>query len=190
MARKIKSDDMIKRRALSSINFGVVQIPDETHLLHLQFRRYAGCPFCNLHLHSLKSRYLELEAAGIREVVVFHSTRDRLLEKQPSMPFPIIADPDKSLYAEFGVERGWRGVLNPRVLIQTLRAGLLKQRIVVPAIGDSPIGLPGDFLIAPDGRVLACKYGDHAYDQWSVDELLALASKANIIPLRRTRLSS
>jgi len=37
------------------------------------------------------------------------------------------------------------------------------------------IGLPADFLIGPDGAVLACKYGDHAYDQWSADELLDLA---------------
>ena len=37
------------------------------------------------------------------------------------------------------------------------------------------LGLPGDFLIAPDGRVLACKYGEHADDQWSVDEVLRLA---------------
>jgi hypothetical protein len=29
-------------------------------------------------------------------------------------------------------------------------------------------GLPADFLIARDGRVLACKYGDHVYDQWGV----------------------
>ena len=36
------------------------------------------------------------------------------------------------------------------------------------------LGLPGDFLIGPDGRVLACKHGRHANDQWSVDELLAL----------------
>jgi hypothetical protein len=33
-------------------------------------------------------------------------------------------------------------------------------------------GLPADFLIAPDGRVAALKYGRHAYDQWTVDELL------------------
>jgi hypothetical protein len=36
-------------------------------------------------------------------------------------------------------------------------------------------GLPADFLIAPDGTVLACKYGVHAYDQWSGDDLLTLA---------------
>ena len=37
------------------------------------------------------------------------------------------------------------------------------------------LGLPADLLIGSDGRVLATKYGVHADDQWSVDELLQLA---------------
>ena len=41
------------------------------------------------------------------------------------------------------------------------------------------LGLPADFLIARDGRVLACKHGRHANDQWTVDELLAHAYSAN-----------
>jgi hypothetical protein len=42
-------------------------------------------------------------------------------------------------------------------------------------LAGGPIGLPGDFLIAPSGQIKAAKYGTHAYDQWSVDELIALA---------------
>jgi hypothetical protein len=38
------------------------------------------------------------------------------------------------------------------------------------------LGLPADFLIDRDGRVIASKYGAHADDQWSVDELLRRAS--------------
>jgi hypothetical protein len=38
------------------------------------------------------------------------------------------------------------------------------------------LGLPADLLIAADGRVAAVKYGVHAYDQWSVDELLDAAA--------------
>ena len=34
------------------------------------------------------------------------------------------------------------------------------------------LGLPAEFLIAPDGRITALNYGQHAYDQWTVDELL------------------
>jgi hypothetical protein len=36
--------------------------------------------------------------------------------------------------------------------------------------------MPADFLIASDGAVVARKYGKHADDQWSVDELLRLAT--------------
>ena len=34
-----------------------------------------------------------------------------------------------------------------------------------------PLGLSGNFLIAPSGQIKAAKYGTHAYDQSSVDEL-------------------
>jgi hypothetical protein len=51
-----------------------------------------------------------------------------------------------------------------------------------------PFGLPADFLIAKDGRVIASKYGNHAFDQWSVDELLALA-QSNREGKGRTELS-
>ena len=38
-------------------------------------------------------------------------------------------------------------------------------------------GLPADFLIAPDGRIAAVKYGKHTYDQWTVDELFEHADR-------------
>jgi hypothetical protein len=44
------------------------------------------------------------------------------------------------------------------------------------------LGLPADFLIATDGRVLACKYGSHAFDQWSVDEILATGVGSGLQP--------
>jgi hypothetical protein len=43
-------------------------------------------------------------------------------------------------------------------------------------LGEKHLGLPADLLIGSDGRVLATKYGSHADDQWSVDELLDLVS--------------
>ena len=36
-------------------------------------------------------------------------------------------------------------------------------------------GARTDFLIDCGGRVVVCKHGSHAYDQWSVGELLAYA---------------
>jgi hypothetical protein len=42
------------------------------------------------------------------------------------------------------------------------------------------LGLPADFLIGPDGRVLAAKYGQHVDDHWSVDQLLRIAQSASM----------
>ena len=38
--------------------------------------------------------------------------------------------------------------------------------------------LAADFLISSDSTVLASKYSTHAYDQWTVDQLLDHAHRA------------
>lgn len=160
-----------------------VEIPDPDRLTHLQFRRFAGCPVCNLHLRSIVRRHDEIASAGVREVVVFHSTAAELRAHTADLPFPVIADPDKRLYAEFGVESRPRALLDPRAWGPILRgilhdlAAILRRRQPPPAVRqpNGRFGLPADFLIASDGRVVAAAYGSHAYDQWSVDELLDLA---------------
>jgi hypothetical protein len=158
-----------------------LHIPDE-QLIHLQLRRFAGCPICSLHLRSVVERHDEIVAAGIREVVAFHSPPEEFLGTEAGLPFAVIADPDRRLYAEFGVEPSPRAVIDPRAwwptfrgLFRSVRAIARKQqRAPVSHPRGGRLGLPADLLIAPDGSVLACKYGAHAYDQWSVDELLSL----------------
>jgi hypothetical protein len=41
------------------------------------------------------------------------------------------------------------------------------------------MGLPAEFLIRPDGCVIAANYGQIADDHWSVDEILAHAAGAS-----------
>ena len=65
------------------------------------------------------------------------------------------------------------GLLDPRAWPAAL-AGLRQARPARRLPGNL-LGLPGDVLIAPTGSVLAAYRGRHADDQWSVDELLALA---------------
>ncbi|WP_460523151.1 peroxiredoxin-like family protein [Flindersiella endophytica] len=165
----------IEPRELRSIHGAQVPVPDPGRLVHLQFRRYAGCPICNLHLRSFTARHEEIQAAGIVEVVVFHSSTEVMLQYQAELPFAAIADPGRELYTEFGVEASPGAVLHPRAWPAALR-GALSQRSLRGMIGkgEAHLGLPADFLIATNGTVLARKYGRHANDQWSVDELLGL----------------
>jgi peroxiredoxin len=176
-AKRIAVGEVIAGRELRTISGDSSPVPDPERLVHLQFRRFAGCPFCNLHLRSIAARHDEIVGAGIREVVVFHSSAAELLAHQERVPFAVIADPDKQLYQEFGVESSARAVLDRRALLPAIRGIVHKRRVWSLNLQGGPLGLPADFLIAIDGRILARKYGEHAYDQWTVDELLRLADR-------------
>jgi hypothetical protein len=133
---------------------------------------------CNLHIQSFIKRHTELLAHNLQVIAVFHSTQKAMLEYHASTPFTLIADPTMTLYKAFGVESSIKSVLNPKAWYAGIK-GLLRYGPGFPARGESALGLPAEFLIGPNGRILALKYGKHAYDQWSVEELLELARAAN-----------
>ena len=184
MRTRLQPGSIIERRELTDVTGRPIAVPDPGHLVHLQFRRFAGCPVCNLHLRSFVRRHDEIEATGIREVVVFHSPADELRHHAEDLPFAVIADPGKRLYAEFGVESAPRALLDPRVWPTIVRGvtrsawQIVRHREHPPAgrPAGGRFGLPGDFLIDANGQVITAKYGEHAADQWTVDQVLALAT--------------
>ncbi|MEU6587434.1 AhpC/TSA family protein [Nocardia sp. NPDC046763] len=113
---------------------------------------------------------------GVTEVVVFHSVAEELRRYQSDLPFAVVADPQQKLYAEFGVESSAAALAYPRAWLAAAR-GAARQRSISGALGrgEDHFGRPADFLIGPDGRIVARKYGAHADDQWSVDEIISLA---------------
>lgn len=157
------------------INGNAVNIPDAGHFVHLQFRRFSGCPICNIHMGQLKARAQELRNNNIKEVIVFYSEDKKIQQNLGDIPFTLIADPQKKLYDYFGVERSLKSVLDPRAWPAAM-SGLLKNISralrMLPRDDESMFGLPAEFLFDLDGNIIACKYGEHAYDQWTVDELL------------------
>lgn len=179
----LRPGDVVAARELPTVAGSTIRLPDAVRLVHLQFRRFSGCPVCNLHLRSFARRHDEIVAAGIQEVAVFHSPPDELRPHTAELPFAVVPDGEMRLYAEFGVQAGRRALLDPRAWPTIVLAVVADLWRVVrrgqPLPASSPnggrLGLPADFLIASDGRIVACTYGEHADDQWSVDELLALA---------------
>lgn len=175
---KFDVGDAVSPRSLTAIDGTVVPLPDPDRLVHLQFRRFAGCPICHLHLRSIVRRHDEFLAAGVTEVVVFHSAAEALNKYQSDLPFAVVADPERRLYREFGVESSAASIAHPRAWVAAAR-GAAQQRSLGagPGRGEDHLGKPADFLIGSDGRVLAAKYGAHADDQWSVDEILRYAQQ-------------
>jgi hypothetical protein len=170
---------------LETLSGDVARMPDPGFLVHLQMRRFAGCPVCNLHLRSVITRMDEVTGAGVREVVVFHSTIQELRQYEADLPFTVLADPRKNLYRALGVESSPRAVLSPRfwprvpaVMAQLARTVRRSSRGAPMAPAGGQLGLPADFLLDPGGQVAAVKYGQYASDQWSVSQLLEHAAAA------------
>jgi hypothetical protein len=109
----------------------------------------------NLHLRSMSRRHDEITAAGVPEVVVFSSTAAALRPHTYDLPFAVVADPDKGLYAEFAAESSARSLLDPRAwpaivrAIATSTSAWLRGRQPLPTVrpAGGRYGLPVDVLV-------------------------------------------
>src|SRR5438128_5523767 len=175
MNMKFKPGDIVPATTLESVTGESIKLPDPNRLVHLQLRRFVDCPICNTHIAEMRGRAREIEAAGIKEVIVFHSSAKSIRSYQKDVPFVLVGDAKKALYKEFGVETSLR-FISPKALGAAMR-GMAHGHFGLRLAG-GPFGLPTDFLIAPSGRMKAAKYGAHASDQAYVDELTAIAGRA------------
>jgi peroxiredoxin len=179
MGSKLKAGQAFPALHTRTIHGQELAIPDPGRWVHLQFRRFAGCPICNLHLQAFVRRHEEIVGADIVEVVVFHSTDAELLAYQGNFPFAVIGDPLKELYRRYGVETSLAAILHPAAWGAALKGNLSTDKPKMPLMPNGGIlGLPADFLVAPDGTLRAAHYGAHADDHWSVDEVIRLGGQA------------
>jgi peroxiredoxin len=174
---KFKPGDMLPTTVMEAVTGEAINLPDPKRLVHVQFRRFVDCPICNTHIAEFRKRAREIDAAGIKEVIVFHSSPRSIRSYQQDIPFLMVGDPKKALYKDFGVESSI-SFISLNSLGAAFR-GMAHGHFALRVVGGGPLGLPADFLIAPSGRINAVKYGTDAYDQWSVDELLSLAKGAS-----------
>jgi len=131
------------------------------------------------HIASLRRNAGRIASAGIHEVLFFHSSQQDVKSFHQDLPFDAVADPGKRYYRELGVEQSWAYAMHPRALWAALKGMGSGFNL---AMTGGPTGLPAEFLIAADGLIKAVKYGRHAFDQWSVEELLELAKQSSSGP--------
>ncbi len=130
----------------------------------LGFYRWASCPLCNMRIIEVIERYKEFEDAGIQMLAVFQSPPENIAKHvgRKNPPFPLIADPDLTLYDTYGVRPSWKGMFYPRVFMRAIQAtfaGQLSLKI------DGPKAMvPADFLLDPEGLVWRSYYGQAISD--------------------------
>lgn len=165
-----------------------VATPPAATLLHVQLRRFSGCPVCNFHLRQFAARAAELRSkCHLQSVVVFHSTKEVIVENQGSAEWAamldFVADPTRALYKLCGAEKsGWKYLF--RLRWKTLVLGMRGMRgLLATRHWGAEAGItqqPMDMLVdVKSGCILDLKYGTDPADSWSVQEVLDKAAKAS-----------
>ena len=174
---KKRFGDRIEPQEVRTIKGAPQCLPDTRfRATHLQFRRWIGCPICNDHIAHFRRHHDAIAAAGIREVMFFHSTAEEILAFDSAMPFEMVGDAERVYYRQFGVERSWLFLARWRAIAGAAR-GLAAGKFAF-ANNRGIDGLPADILLSNAGVVVAAHYGEDAADHWSVDELIATARVA------------
>ena len=114
----------------------------------------------------------ELNATGAKVCVVAFEERRRAREWASSgeIGFPILLDPDRSVYRAYHLERSAMRSLHPRTLWFYFKK-LLRGQVVTRITGD-PTQLGGDFVIDEDGAIRLAYYSVDPTDRPSVASLL------------------
>lgn len=114
------------------------------------FLRHFGCTFCREALTDIAEQRASIEARDVR-VVLAHMASERegrwWLAKYGLENIAAISDPEKKLYAEFGLKRGnIMELLGPKVWYRGFKAAILDGHWVGRLIGDG-LQMPGLFLL-------------------------------------------
>ncbi len=139
----------------------------------LSFYRYASCPLCNLRVHQLTQRYHDFKTKGLKLLAFFQSPQASIAKYvgRQDAPFPIVADPERTIYRQYGVESSWAGFFIAGVtklphLIKASLKGFLPGKME----GKTAL-VPADFLIGPDLKIEVAYYGHDIGDHLSMEAI-------------------
>ena len=144
----------------------------------LSFFRNGACAICNLRVHRLIERFPDLQRQGLEVIAVFESPASSIQQYvgQQVAPFPIVPDPDASLYALYGVEVSKEKVEATMTRPETsdlIAEAAANGFALTPEPGSNFYRLPAEFLVGPDGVVRVAHYAEYVYDHLEFDHLEA-----------------
>ena len=141
---RYKAGDVFPQLTVTTSKGAPLTIPVAgANYTHLQFRRFSGCPICNTHIAELRRNIAQLEAAGIHEVLFFHSSQEDVAAFHNDLPFDAVGDREKHYYSQFGVESSWKAI--SAAAVRAALASILRGNFGLKITG-GPLGLPAEFL--------------------------------------------
>ena len=150
--------------------------------IFIGFFRHAGCPFCNLRVHTLMKVHGELKAKGLEMIFFFESKESVLLRStfhKEVSPVPIIADPEKKWYSTYGLEPSLsKSVISHFTnFVQTaLQAKSTGVPIHIMASGESFSTMPAEFLVDKNLVIKKLYYSDRLANRMNIKDIVDFAS--------------
>jgi peroxiredoxin len=145
----------------------------------LSFYRNVSCPFCNRRVHQIMGNNVRLKNAGVQLVFLFESSNEKLKSSvfhQGISPWPIIGDPDKKVYQQYGVEQSTFKMMKTMFVSSLGQAKKDTKELNLPEDKDANMNLiPADFFIDENFRIVKAHYGKHLDDHVDIEELKAFA---------------
>ena len=140
--------------------------------LMLSFYRYAACPLCNLRINQLIQQHASLVGKNLHLVAVFQSPRESIIKYvgRQSIPFPVIADPERTFYKLYGIESSWSGFIKGSLRLGSVTSALMKGFFPGKMEGIKST-VPADFLIGPDLTVQTAYYGSDIGDHLPIEKI-------------------
>lgn len=145
--------------AIDNTEFNIETVSGKRFLL--SFYRFAACPFCNMRLHQLVTKYDELPD-DFEIIAIFDSPLDNLQRyaNGHAAPFPILADETNIYYRKFNVQRSLFGVIKGAVLrMPTVLYAMFGKGYIPWTFKGSLTTMPLDILVDEKGVVQAVYYG-------------------------------
>lgn len=154
--------------------------------LLIGFFRHAGCPFCNLRVHALTKVHAELKAKGLEMIFFFESKESVLLRStfhKEVSPIPLISDPEKEIYAKYGLEENSKISTTSHVksFIQTaIKAKVKGVPMHMMKDGESINTIPAEFLVDKGLRLKKLHYSKSLTDRLDIDLIQKFADDSSI----------
>jgi len=158
----------------------------------LSFLRFASCPFCNLRVHELVTRFEEF-GEGFTIVAIFDSPLENLRRHatKHQAPFSILADERTVYFKEYGIERSVAGMLKGMLsrLPSLLRAMFVNGYLPL-VIKGSMTTMPADFLVDENGVIQIAYYGRDEGDHLPFADVKVFSLSSNNINARQMATSN